>query len=45
MKYRKKPVVIEAIQFIDDADRIIEIQEFLGGDTIVSRRRYHSDKL
>lgn len=35
MKYRKKPVVIEAIQFIDDADRIIEIQEFLGGDTIV----------
>lgn len=29
MKYRKKPVVIEAIQFIDDADRIIEIQEFL----------------
>lgn len=35
MKYRKKPVVIEAIQFIDNADRIIEIQEFLGGDTIV----------
>lgn len=25
----------EAIQFIDNADRIIEIQEFLGGDTIV----------
>lgn len=35
MKYRKKPVIIEAIQFIDNADRIIEIQEFLGGDTIV----------
>lgn len=34
MKYRKKPVVIEAIQFID-ADRIIEIQEFLGGDYII----------
>ena len=34
MKYRKKPVVIEAIQFIDNADRIIEIQEFMGGDTI-----------
>lgn len=34
MKYRKKPVVIEAIQFIDNADRIIEIQEFLGGDTM-----------
>lgn len=27
--------LIEAIQFIDNADRIIEIQEFLGGDTIV----------
>lgn len=35
MKYRKKPVVIEAIQFIDNADRIIEIQEFLGGDYII----------
>ena len=34
MKYRKKPVIIEAIQFIDNADRIIEIQEFLGGDTM-----------
>ena len=34
MKYRKKPVVIEAIPFIDNADRIIEIQEFMGGDTI-----------
>lgn len=35
MKYRKKPVIIEAIQFIDNADRIIEIQEFLGGDYII----------
>ena len=35
MKYRKKPVIIEAIQFEDNSDRIIEIQEFLGGDTIV----------
>lgn len=34
MKYRKKPVIIEAIQFIDNADRIIEIHEFMGGDTI-----------
>lgn len=34
MKYRKKPVIIEAIQFEDNSDRIIEIQEFLGGDTI-----------
>lgn len=34
MKYRKKPVVIEAIQFEDNSDRIIEIHEFMGGDTI-----------
>lgn len=32
MKFRKKPVVIEAIQFVNDEQRIIEIQEFLGGD-------------
>lgn len=34
MKYRKKPVIIEAIQFEDTSDRIIEIHEFMGGDTI-----------
>lgn len=34
MKYRKKPVIIEAIQFEDNSDRIIEIHEFMGGDTI-----------
>ena len=34
MKYRKKPVIIEAIQFEDNSDRIIEIPEFMGGDTI-----------
>lgn len=33
-QYRKKPVVIEAIQFIDDVDRILEIQEFTGQETI-----------
>ncbi len=32
MKYRKKPVVIEAIQFEDTAERICEIHEFLGGE-------------
>lgn len=32
MKYRKKPVVIEAIQFLDEADRILEIQEFMQAD-------------
>lgn len=34
MKYRKKPVIIEAIQFEDNSDRIMEIHEFMGGDTI-----------
>ena len=34
MKYRKKPVIIEAIQFEDNSDRITEIHEFMGGDTI-----------
>ena len=29
-KYRKKPVVIEAVMFIDDADELIGIQEFMG---------------
>ena len=33
-KYRKKPVVIEAIQFVDTTERIGEIQEFMGGITI-----------
>lgn len=33
-KYRKKPVIIEAIQFIDEVDRILEIQEFTGQETI-----------
>lgn len=31
-KYRKKPVVIEAIQFLDDAETISEISEFAGCD-------------
>lgn len=30
-QYKKKPMVIEAIQFVDDAERILEIQEFMGG--------------
>lgn len=30
MKYRKKPVVIEAIQFIDGPDSIHKIDEFMG---------------
>lgn len=34
-QYRKKPVIIEAIQFVDEVDRILEIQEFVGQETIV----------
>lgn len=33
-QYRKKPVIIEAIQFVDDVERILEIQEFTGKETI-----------
>lgn len=33
-QYRKKPVIIEAIQFVDKVDRILEIQEFVGQETI-----------
>ena len=37
MKYRKKPVVIEAMQFKDDSsDTIIELQEFMQSDLRVS---------
>ena len=35
-KYRKKPVVIEAIQFKDDPDTLIEIKEFMQSDIRVS---------
>lgn len=35
MKYKKKPVVIEAMQFKnDEPDTIIEIQEFMGGGEV-----------
>lgn len=33
MKYRKKPVIIEAIQFEDSADCILAIHEFIGQET------------
>lgn len=31
MKYKKKPLIIEAIQFKDTAERIRELSEFMGG--------------
>lgn len=30
-KFRKKPVVIEAVQFFDQPEELIAIQEFMGG--------------
>lgn len=36
MKYRKKPVEIEAVQFIDTPERICEIAEFVGTDLSVN---------
>lgn len=33
MKYRKKPVIIEAIQFKDNATCILAIHEFMGQKT------------
>lgn len=33
MKYRKKPVIIEAIQFQDNAEVITQLSDFIG-DTI-----------
>lgn len=29
-KYRKKPVVIEAVQFFDNSDTLVELSEFMG---------------
>lgn len=35
MRYRKKPVVVEAIQFQDDADTLVAINEELGLDPTI----------
>ena len=35
MKYRKKPVVIEAVQFFDEPDTICELAEFMN-QTVIS---------
>lgn len=35
-KYRKLPVIIEAIQFLDDAKRLKEISEFVGSNINIS---------
>ena len=38
-RYRKKPVVIEALQFLDTAERIVELSRFITDqDVVVSYR-------
>jgi len=34
-KYRKKPAIIEAIQFFDDAETLIRLSEFMNDDVRV----------
>ena len=40
MKYRKKPVVIEAVQFFDNTDCLSELADFMGGVAL----SYETDK-
>lgn len=35
MKYKKKPVVIEALQFVDKVDRVAELSEFMDNQELV----------
>lgn len=45
MKYRKKPVVIEAVQFTDEPDRVIELQEFMNADLVINYNDKNNPKL
>lgn len=40
MKYRKKPVVIEALQFIDETNRLVELSDFIDNQDL--RVDYHN---
>lgn len=44
-KFRKKPVVIEAIEYKDSSERLIELQEFMGDDVGVTYENPESPKL
>ena len=45
-KYRKKPVVIEAIQFFDQPEELINIQEFMGNiDITIDYKDFDDPKL
>ena len=45
MKFRKKPVVIEAIEFTDEVERVIELQEFMGSEIVIDYREPENPKL
>lgn len=45
MRYRKKPVVIEAIQFTDDTDRLIELQNFMNAELVIDYKNQEQPKL
>lgn len=46
MKYRKKPVEVEALIFMDDPHRLMHLQEFMGADTLrVSYKDMNNPKL
>ena len=42
MKFRKKPVVIEAEQFTDTSDSVSEIMELAGGKTLTWHVHNHT---
>jgi hypothetical protein len=45
-KYIKKPVVIEAVQFLDDSETLLVIQEFMGNaDLTINYRDFNDPKL
>jgi hypothetical protein len=45
MKFRKKPVVIEAIEFTDEVERVIELQEFMGSEIVIDYKEPENPKL
>jgi hypothetical protein len=44
-KYKKKPVVIEAEQFFDDAETLSKLSEFMEVDVVVSYKDNKNPKL
>ena len=42
-RYRKKPVVIEALQFLDTAERVVELSHFIDNQDVVVSYKYPED--